>query len=158
MRTARKSTETIAPSDLDEAPPRPRNRGGRPAAKIDLDNVRSLGRLHCTMEEAAAFFDVDLTTLYRRFRDPAYKAAWEQGRAEGCIHVRRLQLHLAKRNAAMCIWLGKVLLGQRDVVRTEVTGADGGPVEVSDARRRLEDLVTRYVEIDDETRRLEAAE
>ena len=56
----------------------------------------------------------------------------KRGRAKGRISVRRSQMKLLEAgNSAMCIWLGKQLLGQRDVVTNELTGNGGGPIAMS---------------------------
>ena len=55
-----------------------------------------------------------------------------RGRAKGRISVRRGQMKLLESgNAAIAIWLGKQLLGQRDVTPIELTGAHGKPVKLS---------------------------
>jgi hypothetical protein len=37
-------------------------------------------------------------------------------------------------NPALLIWLGKQLLGQRDTVDTQITGADGAPLKIEIVR------------------------
>ena len=55
-----------------------------------------------------------------------------RGRAKGRISVRRAQMKLLEAgNATMGVWLGKQLLGQRDVTPIELTGAQGNPLEIS---------------------------
>ena len=44
---------------------------------------------------------------------------------------------LEQGNATMGVWLGKQLLGQRDMAQTEVTGKDGGPIMTIAAFREL---------------------
>lgn len=67
----------------------------------------------------------------------------------GRVGLRRKQMRLADSNASMAIFLGKQMLGQKDVVTTEHTGADGGPVEIDaskltqDERNELRELITR---------------
>ena len=56
----------------------------------------------------------------------------ERGRAKGKISVRRAQLKMLESgNGTMGVWLGKQLLGQRDVVTNEHVGGDGGPIHVA---------------------------
>jgi len=58
-------------------------------------------------------------------REPAcqqrkFAEAMERGRAKGRISVRRHQMKLLEAgNATMAVWLGKQLLGQRDVITAE---------------------------------------
>lgn len=60
-----------------------------------------------------------------------YQELVEKARAEGLknLHVAQFQAATADRNPTMLIWLGKQYLGQRDITRTEHTGADGAPIE-----------------------------
>ena len=60
-----------------------------------------------------------------------YMAGKERGKAS----LRRVQFDLAKRNAAMAIFLGKNLLGQSDQQAHCFSGTVN--VEVTDARDRL---------------------
>jgi hypothetical protein len=56
----------------------------------------------------------------------------QKGRAKGRISVRRAQMKLLEAgNAAMGIWLGKQLLGQRDVTPIELSGVDGKNLQIS---------------------------
>ena len=55
-----------------------------------------------------------------------------RGRAKGRISVRRAQMKLVESgNATMSVWLGKQLLGQRDVTPLEVSGPHGEALKVS---------------------------
>lgn len=104
---------------------------GRPAKKLDLEQAEKLAMLQCTDVEMAAYFGVHVRTIEnRRKSSAAFREACERGAALGRISVRRAQIELMKKgSAAMAIWLGKQLLGQRDVTASEVTGAGGGPQE-----------------------------
>jgi hypothetical protein len=96
---------------------------------VNADTVRQLGMLQCTQKEAAAFFDITLSTFRRLLRqEPAVRKAWDQGLEGGKISLRRKQMRLANSNPAMAIFLGKQYLGQQDVNRNEVTGKGGEPV------------------------------
>lgn len=100
------------------------------AKPTDPREIEKLGRLQCTEREAAAF----LNLRRHEFRelldaDSKLSEAWERGQQVGRISLRRKQFRLAGANASMAIFLGKNLLGQRDVSVHEVTGEDGGPVE-----------------------------
>jgi hypothetical protein len=82
---------------------------GRPKLDIDVEQVRRLARLHCTMQEMASFFDCHIDTLRDNFSNEIAK-----GKAEGNISLRRKQWQTAveKGNVVMLIWLGKQMLGQ----------------------------------------------
>ncbi|MBK8200270.1 MAG: hypothetical protein IPK75_18135 [Acidobacteria bacterium] len=103
---------------------------GRPKLRISVDEIEKLGALNATQEEIAGWFGCSLATIEKRLQQPRYREAYERGRARGRLSVRREQIELMKKGSAtMAIWLGKQLLGQRDVTASEVTGAGGGPQE-----------------------------
>jgi len=104
-----------------------KNLGGRPKVKMGLEEVENLSRLNCTMDEIAAYFNVDVRTVQLRAqREPAFRAAMERGQALGRLSIRRQQIRLMEQgNATMAVWLGKQLLGQRDRLEAEVTMKDG---------------------------------
>ncbi|TXH09390.1 MAG: hypothetical protein E6R04_08110 [Spirochaetes bacterium] len=82
----------------------------RPKKPIDEQTLRKLGRIMCTNEEIAAFFDVSKDTIERR-----YAAILKTERENGRSSLRRFQyLAAEKGNIAMLIWLGKQYLGQSD--------------------------------------------
>lgn len=86
--------------------------------EFDLKSVHGLAKLMATQEEIAAFFDVSLRTVTDRMtNEPDFKKAVEDGYSEGRLRLRRWQMRAAMRgNAAMLIFLGKNLLGQKDIV------------------------------------------
>jgi hypothetical protein len=97
---------------------------GRPGPKSRLEEnffdtieqLRALGSIQCTQEEAAAVLRVSRATLWRFFvAYPEAVEAFDEGKEEGKASLRRAQFKSALAgNAAMQIWLGKQLLGQRD--------------------------------------------
>jgi hypothetical protein len=93
----------------------------RPKAVIDIAQFEKLAQIHATIDEAAWYFGVKRLTLIRRMKEPEYRDAWDRGQANGRISLRRLQFQAAtKGNTAMLIWLGKQILGQRDVIPEKV--------------------------------------
>ena len=65
-------------------------------------------------------------------REPRLRKIVEEGREYGRASIRRAQFKLLNDgNATMAIWLGKQYLGQRDQVDSQVTGAEGGPIEIT---------------------------
>ena len=111
--------------------PRKPNRGRKPV-EIDLESLEKLCQLQCTDQEIAGWFGVSTRTIENRRKQPEFAEVMERGRAKGRISVRRAQMKMLEGgNGTMGVWLGKQVLGQRDVVTTEVTGANGGPIHVT---------------------------
>lgn len=81
-----------------------------PRKKIDVEQVRKLAAIHCTNEEIASIVGCSKDTLERRCA-----AILKDGRAAGKMSLKRKQYELAMSgNVTMLIWLGKILLGQRE--------------------------------------------
>ena len=72
-----------------------RSGSGRRAVEIDLTEVERLCSIQCTDEELASFFAVDVRTIERRKKKPAFAAALERGRAKGRLSIRRTLFALA---------------------------------------------------------------
>ena len=109
-----------------------RTGAGRKPVEIDLEQLEKLASLGCTDEEIAAWFHCTPRTIEKRRKDPLFKEAMERGKAMGRISVRRAQMKLLEAgNATMGVWLGKQLLGQRDVTPIELTGANGSEIKFS---------------------------
>jgi hypothetical protein len=88
---------------------------GRPAKEIDWRLAEKLAEIACTDEEIASICGVSHETLVRRKRDPEIAEMLTAARSRGKASLRRIQWKLAQGgNAAMAIFLGKNLLGQRD--------------------------------------------
>lgn len=93
----------------------PPKKMGRPVKQIDLELVEKLGTIHCTDVEIAAIVGVSLETFIRRKREENFGRMLDEARAKGKASLRRIQWQMAQNgNAAMAIFLGKNLLGQRD--------------------------------------------
>jgi len=103
-----------------------RPRAGRRAVKIDLVELEKLASLQFTNEELASFFNVSVRTIENRGKQPKFAEAMARGKSKGKISVRRSEMKLLEAgNATMGIWLGKQLLGQRDVTPIELSGLNG---------------------------------
>lgn len=103
------------------------NRTGRPHA-LSLDDplagrrgictrdlLTNLGTMMCTQREVASALGVTEKTLITFFkREPEAKELFLRGVMMGKVSLRRSQFELAKKNARMAIFLGKVILGQKD--------------------------------------------
>ena len=105
---------------------------GRKPVEIDLEQLEKLASLQCTDQELAAFFRCTTRTIEKRRKEPAFREVMERGKAMGRISVRRSQMKLLEAgNATMGVWLGKQLLGQRDITPIELTGANGSEIRFS---------------------------
>ena len=100
----------------------PSNQTGRPAKIIDQKDFESLMVIQCSLEEVTAFFDNKLggcsVDTIERWCKKTYGQTFAEISAKkrnlGKISLRRSQFELAKKSAAMGIWLGKQYLGQSE--------------------------------------------
>jgi hypothetical protein len=107
-------------------------RKGRKPVEIDLTELEKLSALQCTDEEIASWFGVTTRTIENRRKSPAFAQAMQRGRTRGRISVRRAQMRMLEGgNGTMGVWLGKQLLGQRDVITNQHVGSNDGPIQVS---------------------------
>src|SRR5262245_43139262 len=91
----------------------------RPRKQISPREVELLASCFCTQEEIAEKLGCSVDTLARRFAE-----SYKKGVAAAKTSLRRNQFLLAKKNAAMAIFLGKNYLGQRDTVNLDVRQLD----------------------------------
>lgn len=90
---------------------------GPPFKNIGKLEFEKLCALQCTQQEICDFFEVDHRTLTRwckRTYKKDYSQVYQEKRSGGKIALRRLQMRLAEKSAAMAIFLGKNYLGQSD--------------------------------------------
>jgi hypothetical protein len=107
-------------------------RRGRKPIHMDLQELEKLSALQCTDQEIAGWFGVTTRTIESRRKKPEFAAAMDRGRVKGRISVRRAQMKMLEGgNGTMGVWLGKQILGQRDIVTNEHTGFGGGPIQVT---------------------------
>jgi hypothetical protein len=105
---------------------------GRKPIEIDPDDLERLSVLQCTHEELAAWYGCSVRTIEKYAKQPEIAGVMARGRAKGRISVRRAQMKLLEAgNATMGIWLGKQILGQRDVTPVELTGPNGSEIKFS---------------------------
>jgi hypothetical protein len=96
-------------------------------AEIDMGELEKLASMMATDEEIAGWFNVNVKTIERPRKDPAFVETIERGRAKGRISLRRSQFRLIEEgSAAMAIFLGKNYLQQSDQIRHDING--GGPL------------------------------
>jgi hypothetical protein len=131
-------TEAPAVSDraIEKAPADEiaRNKGGRPRTlnpdPQTLKQLTAWSSIMCTEAEAAAVLGVSINTFKKFLADcPEARAAFDDGRGQGRMSLRRKQFALAEKNAAVAIFLGKNYLGQSDRQDHQHTGAGGGPIQ-----------------------------
>lgn len=120
--------DTPAPTQRPKrAPPKrrkPHRSPGSRRIKLDLDLIRSLARLHCTLVEIAAVIGCSAHLLEDR---PEVGRIVDAGKEEGRASLRRMQWRSAEEGSvAMQIFLGKQILGQAD--KLDHTGS--APVQV----------------------------
>ena len=90
---------------------------GRPLKDFDQRTFESLCQILCTLKEIENILDGDEETITRwckRTYGESFSVVYNKFASVGKASVRRNQINLSKKNAAMCIWLGKQWLGQKD--------------------------------------------
>ena len=108
--------------------------GSKIMIMIDEDALYTAARTHMSFDELATIFGVSAPVLQTH---PYYLPIIERARAEAKMKLRSAQMRNAVENdnPTMQIFLGKNLLGQKDVARVENTGVDGKPQEHVITRR-----------------------
>ena len=92
-----------------------REGAGRHEIPLDPNIVEALASVGATQEEIAAALGVTRLTIQHRLDKPEFAEAIERGQGKMRLSIRRQQMKvLEKGNPTMCIWMGKVHLGQRD--------------------------------------------
>lgn len=94
-----------------------KNKGGRPKIEIDFTMVKNLCGIQCTGEEIASVLNINYDTLVARIKEKfneSFSDYYKKASAGGRASLRRTQFELAKKSPAMCIWLGKQYLGQKE--------------------------------------------
>ena len=114
---------------------------GRPEKVIDWKVFESLCKIQCTQSETASVLDVHHQTLINRVESQygeEYASVYKKFAQNGKASLRRTQFDLARKNAAMAIWLGKQYLDQKDTNLKDIRDAsrDG----VIEAVREIERL------------------
>jgi hypothetical protein len=99
--------------------PNPKSRGPRKVPAINIEEFEKLAKIQCTLREMAWWFGCSEMTIVRRIKEEPWKTAWERGKADGCISIRRAQMAAVqdpqcKGHSTMLVWLGKIFLGQRE--------------------------------------------
>lgn len=120
---------------------------GRPHKVIDKLQFEDMCRLQCTEEEILLLLRVDTHTLYgwcKRTYNATFSNVYHTYAEEGKQSLRRSQMKLAETNPQMAIWLGKQILGQRDVVEQEIKAV------VNDTHSQIIDKLSQRVKLEDD--------
>jgi hypothetical protein len=168
-RKKKKTSKKKAPAKRAKAPQAKKSKasrkgtaGGRPRfifGKHACECLAWLAGAGNTIEDAARIVTVSKSTLERAIAKEGSPAseAWAAGKSHlnNRLRVAQVELAIDDKNPTMQIWLGKQLLGQRDYKRIEVTGAGGGPLEISEGGEYLELLGQKIVELQRSRRKVE---
>lgn len=90
---------------------------GRPRKEISKESFEQLCKLQCTEKEICGFFGICEDTLNswcKRTYKLTFSETYKIYSVDGKISLRRYQMKLAEKSAAMAIFLGKNMLGQSD--------------------------------------------
>jgi hypothetical protein len=97
----------------------------RAALTPDADTLQVIGecaRLACSQVECAAVLGVTVAALSHLFHShPEAREAWDDGMSVAKVKLRSMQFKLAEKNQIMAIFLGKNMLGQKDVQNIDAT-------------------------------------
>ena len=111
---------------------------GRPQKEIDKDQFEKLCYLQCTLLEIASFFGCSDDTIEnwckRTYEDEegkpmTFSEVYKIHSAGGKISIRRWQFKMAEHVPSMAMFLGKVLLGQRETVDVSVEARESQDVQ-----------------------------
>lgn len=143
-----------------DTPDRVLKKMGGPRKEINPQQLYELAVIQCTEPEIQAVLGISAETFERRRKESKrrlpvflskdteavylpFRDILAAGRAVGRMSLRREQWKLAQAgNATMLIWLGKQLLGQRDMIG--VAGPDGGAIQVQPV---YDELLSRLARI-----------
>lgn len=103
--------------------------------EIHYELIERAAMLYSTHDELATMLGIGITTFQQYMnKDERLREAVERGHSDFRMRLRGAQRAKAfvERNTAMQIFLGKNVLGQRDYQSNELTGKDGGPIEIVD--------------------------
>lgn len=96
---------------------------GRPKREFDKQAFEGLCQIQCTVNEIEKILHTDQRILdnwcKREYEGDSFNTIYKRFAEGGKASIRRNQLALSKKSAAMAIWLGKIYLGQRDTSSNE---------------------------------------
>jgi hypothetical protein len=135
-------------------------KAGRPVEPLLIPDertrvvLRGVGKVFGSLAEAAAVLNVSRFALSKFLkRHPEMQDAYDTGWMEGCISLRRSNIQLARKNAAMAIFLSTNVLGMDNSgyanYRAAQTGAPGESavnVEGPSPREKVESRIARLAD------------
>jgi hypothetical protein len=97
-----------------------------------IAQVEKLAGYGLNEELIADFFGMcDDTLRQRMYEDPMISRAYKKGRAKLAVEIgNSLAEGVRRGETAMVIFACKTILGMRETNRTEITGANGGPLQM----------------------------
>lgn len=134
--------------EAERVKPPPGSKGGRPQIRVDPKALAKLVRRGNSLEGCADIFGISRQTLQRRLaEDDELKALVDKARSHRNDDLLSYMVRSAKSgSSAVQIYLSKQWLGMRDVRAVELTGGDGGPLEVAaDLGPVLEEKLTEFI-------------
>lgn len=120
------------------------NPKGRPQKVINWELFEQLCHIQCTQQEICNILHVNHETLTSRVKGnygEEYSHVYKKYSDAGKGSLRRTQFALAKKNAAMAIWLGKQYLGQKDHDKEEKLPPNDSQLEL------IQDLLQQNKEL-----------
>jgi N-methylhydantoinase B/oxoprolinase/acetone carboxylase alpha subunit len=106
---------------------------GRPQAEIEVpeSKIRQLAEVGCTDEEIGLIAGIDDATVQRRFA-----SLIKAGRAKMRQSIRHMQIQRAREGSdTMLVWLGKVVLHQKENLDVRIDATDTLAAFVSSIRQ-----------------------
>lgn len=121
--TTKKIDKTVAKKNTTQAPRKKTGAMGSPAFIFDARQVEIFGMYRATQETMAEYYGVSIDTIARRMKDQDsdFCKAYKKGSGLCLMRLREAQVKKALTgDSTMLIWLGKVLLGQRETLKNEI--------------------------------------
>lgn len=116
---------------------------GRPTRDFDRKVFEGLCQIQCTFGEIESIFWTDKRVIEKwveREYGETFDEVYKRFADEGKMSLRRMQFAHAKKNATMCIFLGKVILGQRDNLQNDTAPNDNALTHLlSDMRKYFQE-------------------
>lgn len=128
-----------------------KNSGRRNQKVLPADAAEQVEKLapYLSKEMIADYLGVSRVTLAAKMdADPALEAAYMRGKAKAIAVVSGGLLAKAREgDTASAIFYLKTQAGWRETNRTEVTGANGGPIQTEDVTRDAEQFARRIASL-----------
>lgn len=127
------------------------NPTGRPPKEFNKQIFENLCQIQCTVNELEAVLQSDQRTIdnwCKREYGDSFSTIYKRFAECGKPSLRRFQWNLAKTNASMAIWLGKIHLGQKDPDKEDAKFDHEALVNFNAIMKQIGDIqVERKIEI-----------